>query len=58
MDRTNWDIALTDKGVEQSLQLFKGNFLRAQEFSVRKFKISGKEGRRPACLSKDSDTGG
>ncbi|GAB0206529.1 hypothetical protein GRJ2_003118500 [Grus japonensis] len=53
VDETLWETTLRDKGAEQSWRLFKDVFLRAQEFSVPMCKKSGKEGRRPAWLSKD-----
>ncbi|KAK4810519.1 LOW QUALITY PROTEIN: hypothetical protein QYF61_004482, partial [Mycteria americana] len=53
VDGTPWETALRDKGAEQSWQLFKDVFLRVQELSVLMCKKSGKEGRRPAWLSKD-----
>ncbi|KAK4806997.1 hypothetical protein QYF61_000326 [Mycteria americana] len=48
-----WETALGDKGAEGSWQLFKDVFRRAQELSIPTRKKSGKEGRRPAWLSKD-----
>lgn len=53
MDGTPWKTAFRDKGAEQSWQLFKYIFLRAQEFSIPTHKKSGKEGSRPAWASKD-----
>ncbi|KAK4811192.1 hypothetical protein QYF61_019823 [Mycteria americana] len=52
VDGTPWEIALRDNEEEQSWQL-KDIFLRAQELSIPMCKKSGKEGRRPAWLSKD-----
>ncbi|KFQ60214.1 hypothetical protein N334_01909, partial [Pelecanus crispus] len=50
---TPWETAFRYKGAEQSWQLFKDIFLRLQELSIPMCKKSGKEGRRPAWLSKD-----
>jgi len=44
-------MVLRDKGAEQSWQIFKDAFHRAQELSVLRCKKSGKEGKRPAWLS-------
>ena len=43
--------ALRNKGAEQSWQIFKDAFHRAQELSVSRCKKSGKEGKRPAWRS-------
>ncbi|KFQ62398.1 hypothetical protein N334_02973, partial [Pelecanus crispus] len=51
--RTPWETVLRDRGMEQSWQTFKDTFHRAQELSVPKCKKSGKEGKRPAWLSRD-----
>ncbi|KAK4806794.1 hypothetical protein QYF61_005590 [Mycteria americana] len=53
VDGTPWETALRDKGAEESWQLFKDIFLRTQELLIPTCKKSGKEGRRPAWLSKD-----
>ena len=53
VDGTPWEAALRDKGAEQSWQLFKDIFLKAQELSIPICKKSGKNGRIPAWLSKD-----
>ncbi|KFR00189.1 hypothetical protein Y956_08025, partial [Nipponia nippon] len=53
INRTPWEIALRDKGAEQSWQVFKDTFHRAQELSIPRYKKSGKEGKRPAWLSHD-----
>jgi len=42
-----------DRGTEQSWQIFKDAFHRAQELSVPRCKKSGKEGKRPAWLNQD-----
>ena len=42
-----------DMGTEQSWQFFKVTFLRAQELFVPQNKKSGRQGRKPAWLSKD-----
>ena len=49
--RTPWETALRDKGAEQSWQIFKDAFHRAQELSIPRCKKSGKEGKRLAWLS-------
>ncbi|KFQ62135.1 hypothetical protein N334_11299, partial [Pelecanus crispus] len=51
--RTPWETVLRDRGTEQSWQIFKDTFHRAQELSVPMCKKSGKEGKRPAWLSQD-----
>jgi len=43
--------ALRDKGVEQSWQIFKDTFHRAQQLSISRCKKSGKEGKRQAWRS-------
>ncbi|KFQ55696.1 hypothetical protein N334_04196, partial [Pelecanus crispus] len=48
-----WETVLRDRGTEQSWQIFKDAFHRAQELSVPKCKKSGKDGKRPAWLSRD-----
>ncbi|KFQ85226.1 hypothetical protein N337_10020, partial [Phoenicopterus ruber ruber] len=48
-----WTEFLRDKGAEQSWQIFKEAFHRAQELSIPGCKKSGKEGKRPAWLSRD-----
>ncbi|KFQ50610.1 hypothetical protein N334_03009, partial [Pelecanus crispus] len=50
---TPWETIVRDRGTEQSWQIFKDTFHRAQELSVPKGKKSGKEGKRPAWLSRD-----
>lgn len=42
---------LRDKGTDQSWQLFKATFLRAQELSISVYKKSGKAGWKLAWLS-------
>jgi len=51
--RTPWETVLRDRGAEQSWQIFKDAFHRVQELSVPRCKKSGKEGKRPVCLSRD-----
>ncbi|KFQ62882.1 hypothetical protein N334_11525, partial [Pelecanus crispus] len=51
--RTPWEMVRRGRGMEQSWQIFKDTFHRAQELSVPKCKKSGKEGKRPAWLSRD-----
>ena len=53
VNRTPWETALRDKGAEQSWQIFKDTFHRAQELLIPRCKKSGKEGKRPAWLSQD-----
>ncbi|KFQ65391.1 hypothetical protein N335_01657, partial [Phaethon lepturus] len=53
VNRTPWETALRDKGAEQSWQIFKDAFQRAQELLIPRSKKSGKEGNRPAWLSQD-----
>jgi len=48
VNRTPWDTVLRDRGAEQSLQIFRDAFHRAQELELPKCKKSGKEGKRPA----------
>jgi len=42
VNRSPWETALGDKGAEQSWQMFKDTFHRAQELSIPKCKKSGK----------------
>ena len=44
---------MRDKRAEQSWHIFKDAFQRAQDLSIPMCKKSGKEGKRPARLSKD-----
>ncbi|KFQ15609.1 hypothetical protein N330_03315, partial [Leptosomus discolor] len=53
VNKTPWETAFRDKGVEQRWQIFKNAFHRAQELSIPRCKKSGKEGKRPAWLSRD-----
>ncbi|KFU91186.1 hypothetical protein M959_05608, partial [Chaetura pelagica] len=53
VDRAPWEMALRDKGAEESWQIFKDAFHRAQEVSIPKCKKSGKVGKRPVWLSQD-----
>jgi len=46
-------MALGDRGAEQSWQIFKDVFCRAQEHLVPRCKKSGKEGKRLAWHSQD-----
>ena len=50
VNKTTREIVLRDRGAEQSWQIFKVVFRRAQELSVPRCKQSGKEGKRPAWL--------
>jgi len=51
VSRTPWETVLRDRGAEQSWQILKDAFQRAQELSVPRCKKSGKEGKRLAWLS-------
>ena len=51
-----WETALRGKGVNESWEIFKDNFLRAQELSVLMCKKSGRGGRKPAWLRPPSQT--
>jgi len=51
--RTPWETVLRNRGTEQSWQLFKDVFHRAQELSIPKCKKSGREGKRPAWLRQE-----
>ncbi|KFQ66130.1 hypothetical protein N335_00947, partial [Phaethon lepturus] len=53
VNRTPWENALRDKGAEQSWQIFKDAFHRAQELLIPRCQKSGKEVMRPAWLSGD-----
>ncbi|KAK4831467.1 hypothetical protein QYF61_017715 [Mycteria americana] len=53
VNRTPWKTALRDKGAEQSRQIFKDAFHKAQELSIPRYKKSGKEGKRQARMSQD-----
>ncbi|GAB0209193.1 hypothetical protein GRJ2_003385000 [Grus japonensis] len=53
VNRTLWETALRDKGAEQSWQIFKDAFYRAQELLIPRCKKSGKEGKRLAWMSQD-----
>ena len=46
-------MVLRDRGAEESCQILKDAFHRAQELSVPRCKKSGKEGKRPAWLNRD-----
>ncbi|KAJ7399577.1 hypothetical protein BTVI_114083 [Pitangus sulphuratus] len=48
-----WETALRDKGVEQSWQILKEFFHRAQELSIHRNKKSSKESKRLAWLSRE-----
>jgi len=51
VSRTPSETVLRDRGAEQSWQIFKDAFRRAQELSVPRCKKSDKEGKRLAWLS-------
>ena len=44
--KTSWKTALKHKGAEQSWQIFKEAFLRAQEISIPRCRKPGKEGKK------------
>jgi len=46
-------MVLRDRGAEESCQILKDAFHRAQELSVPRCKKSSKEGKRPAWLNGD-----
>ncbi|PKU29020.1 nedd4-binding protein 2-like 2 [Limosa lapponica baueri] len=46
--RTPWEVVLRDKGAEQSWQIFKDTFHRAQKLSISRCKKSSKKGKRQA----------
>ena len=50
---THRETVLRDREAEQSWQIFKDAFHRAQELPVSRCKNSGKEGKRPAWLCQD-----
>ena len=54
VSRTLWEMALRDRGAEQSWQIFKDAFHRAQELSIPRCKKSGKEWKRLAWLSRSN----
>jgi len=45
---TPWETVLRNRGTEQSWQILKDTFHRAQELSVPRYKKSGKKGKRQA----------
>ncbi|KFQ22506.1 hypothetical protein N331_03272, partial [Merops nubicus] len=51
LNRTPWEAVLRDKGAEQSWQVFKEAFHRAQGLSIPMCRKSGKMRKRPAWLS-------
>ncbi|KFQ36645.1 hypothetical protein N331_10919, partial [Merops nubicus] len=51
--KTPWETVLRDKRVEQSWQIFKDTYHKAQELTIPSCRKSGSEGRRPAWLSRD-----
>ncbi|KFZ67293.1 hypothetical protein N338_10186, partial [Podiceps cristatus] len=53
LSRTPWETVLGDKGAEQSWQILKDAFPRAQELSVPRCRKSGREGKKPAWLTRD-----
>jgi len=53
VNKTSWETSLGDKGEEPSWQIFKNALHGVQELSIPRFKKSGKEGKRPAWLSRD-----
>ncbi|KFZ48070.1 hypothetical protein N321_02745, partial [Antrostomus carolinensis] len=53
LDGIPWETVLMDIGTEQSWQVFKDTFLRAQELCIPQHKKSSRGGRKLAWLSKD-----
>ncbi|KAJ7418346.1 hypothetical protein BTVI_29644 [Pitangus sulphuratus] len=53
VNRIPWETALRDKVTEQSWQIFKDVFQRAQELVIPRHKKSSKEGKRPVWLSRE-----
>ncbi|KFQ24241.1 hypothetical protein N331_03502, partial [Merops nubicus] len=51
VNRNPWKAVLRNKGAEESWQISKEAFHRAQELSLPLCRISGKKGKRPAWLS-------
>jgi len=51
VNRTSWETVLRDKGEEQSWQICKNAFRRAQELLNLRCKKSEKESKRQAWLS-------
>jgi len=51
VNRSPWETALQDKGAEQSWQIIKEAFHRAQELMIPRCKKSEKEGKQWAWLS-------
>jgi len=45
VNRSLWETALRGKGAEQSWQIFKGAFQRAQELSIPRLRNQGRKGR-------------
>ena len=48
VNKIPWESVLKGKGTEQSWQIFRKAFLRAQELSIPRCRKSGKKGKRPA----------
>ena len=53
VNKTPWETVLIGKGAEQSWQIFKKAFLRAQELSIPRCSKSEKEGKSLAWLNWD-----
>ncbi|KFZ48098.1 hypothetical protein N321_03191, partial [Antrostomus carolinensis] len=53
VNMTPWETSLKDKGAEQSWQIFKDVFHRAQELLIPRCLKSGKGGKRQVWLSQD-----
>ena len=49
--KTPWETVLMGKGVEQSWQIVKEAFFKAQELSIHRYSKSRKEGKRPVWLN-------
>jgi len=53
LDEILWKTVLRNIGMEESWQLFKDTFLKAQELSIIQHRKSSAGGKKPAWLSKD-----
>ena len=53
VNKIPWETALKDEGAEQSWQIFKETFLRAQKLFIPSCRQPGKEGKRLTWLTQD-----